>query len=816
MKTSTRKPLAIFTCLILFFSVLPFISTAAQSLDDLQKKVKASGLSEDELKKKAEAAGYTIEDYNKLQEAASKKEAATASTATQEKVIVTPPNVQRNTASTVPEFAGREGAAGLEAFGYKIFNYSPSTFEPSLNVPVPTSYVVGPGDEIVITLWGETQIVHNLTVSKNGDIYIPNVGLVPVNGLSLNEVRTKVFNALSKVYSSLKSSDVEAKTKLDVSTGKLRSVKVYVLGEVNTPGGYTLPSLSTSFTALYYCGGPTVNGSLRNVKIMRGGKIISEIDLYEYLITGNKSKDVRLEDEDIIFVPPVGKRVAITGNAFRPAVYELKENEKLNDLLNYAGGLKFTAFFDRVHIERIIPFAQRKFYANNILSLDLNFKTVNELTNDKYPLENGDVVTIPGINSLPENRVTITGFVKKPGVYELPTSGMHIKDLIFKADSLTKDAFLDNAILIRTLPSEKKEIYNFNVSLALKGDSGNNLPLLNRDEIRIFNQETFFPTRSIEISGEVKKPGVYTRFLNMTVSELITLAGGLTDKATSKNIEVARLDTTNANIYSQKFSIDLPEEYWKVSNSADFVLKDYDRVLVKPDPLKNFSQVVSVTGEVNFPGSYTILYQGEKLTDFIKRSGGFKKTAYVKGIFVRRGNPLFSTLTSIKLPDSLKLKYNYSALYDKTSFDNLFAGMIPIDWEELKDNGNNIYDLTLFPGDVIVVPKDPMVINVLGEVGIPSSVPYKKGAGLSYYIKQAGGYTMNSADGDEIVMQPNGAKWNSSGWFFIPNDDIDSGATIFVPDRINKSSDVWPIIRDIVSVAGSAAIIVLTAKNLTK
>ena len=817
------KTLALKSCPTAFIIFVVFISLVlikssvySQTMEELQKKIQQSGMTEEQLKQKAEAAGYTLEDYNKLQQAAAKKEAANVSATSQEKVIVTPPSVTRAASFAVPEFEGREGAGGLQAFGYNVFNYSPTTFEPSLNVPVPTNYVVGPGDELVITLWGETQLVNNLTVSKNGDIYIPNVGLVPVNGLTLNEVRGRIFSVLSKVYASLKSADVSAKTKLDVSTGKLRSVKVYVLGEVNTPGGYTLPALSSSFTALYYCGGPTINGSLRNVQVMRAGKMIATIDLYEYLITGNKSKDVRLEDEDIIFVPPVGKRVAIAGNAFRPGIYELKENEKLNDLIKYAGGLKFTAYFDRVHIERIIPFAQRKSYADNILSLDLNFKSVNDLLNDKYSLESGDVVSILGINNLPENRVSITGYVKKPGVYELTPQGMHVKDLIFKADSLLKEAFVDKGILIRTLPSEKKEIYNFNVSLALRGDAANNLLLQNRDEVRIFNQQTFFPARSVEISGEVKSPGTYTRFKDMTVAELITLAGGLTDRATTKEIEVTRLDTTSAEIYSQKFTLALPEEYWKVAKGDDFMLKDFDRVLIKTDPLKNFNQTVTVTGEVEYPGTYTILHRGEKLSEFIKRSGGFKKSAYLKGIFVKRGNPIFSMLEPTKLPDSLKIKYNYNALYDKSKFNALFSGIIPIDWDDFSQNGNNVYDLVLFPGDEVVVPKNPRVIYVAGEVGLPSSVPYKQGAGLSYYIKQAGGYTENSADGDEVVIQPNGSKWESSGWFFIPNEEINSGATVFVPLRISKPSNTWPIIRDIVSVTSSAAILILSVKNLSK
>ena len=359
-----------------------------------------------------------------------------------ERPVIVPPVNKPLESYYVPAFSGRAHADSLPAFGYNIFSTSPTAFETSLNVPVPANYVVGPGDEIIITMWGETQLERTLTVSKEGNIYIPDAGLINVNGLSIQGLRQKLFNILSKTYSSLNASaNGEARTNLDVATGTLRTVKIYVLGEVSKPGGYTLPSLSTSFTALYYSGGPTLNGSLRNVKILRNGETISVIDLYDYLTKGDKSTDVNLEDGDIIFVPPVGKRVALAGQVFRPAVYELKQGDMLKDLIAYAGGLDFNAYFGRVHIERVIPFDQRNEFTNNIMDIDLNFPTVDDLRNSNYSLEDGDVVNILRINNKPENRVTIKGSVRKPGVYELSSNIMTVRDLIYKADSLAPDAF---------------------------------------------------------------------------------------------------------------------------------------------------------------------------------------------------------------------------------------------------------------------------------------------------------------------------------------------------------------------------------------
>ncbi len=688
-------------------------------------------------------------------------------------------------------------------------------FLPANNVPTPTSYVFGPGDEIIITLWGETQLTQDVIVSKNGDVTIPDVGVINVNGLNLGALKVKLLDRLSKVYSSLN----DGKTHLSVTTGQLRSVKVYVLGEVKTPGGYVLPALSSSFTALYYSGGPTLNGSLRDVKVIRDGKVIADIDLYEYLIKGSQAEDVRLQDEDILFVPPVGKRVAISGSVFRPAIYELKEGENLKDLLSYAGGLDFNAFFQRVHIERIIPFDQRSKYTNNILSLDLNFSNVNELKNSSFALDDGDVVDILTINDKPQNRVTISGDVRQPGVYELNSNNMTVRDLIFRADSLFPDAFMGKATLIRTLPDEKRQILSINLTKALNGDPDNNYVLQNRDEIRIYKQTEFFPMRTVDIAGDVNNPGSYTRFKNMTLTDLIILAGGLTDMASSKNIEITRLDTLKSGIFSDKFTFDLPKDYWNINKSKDFKLEDYDRVLIKSDTAKTFGGTVTLSGEVNYPGTYSIIYKGERLYDFIQRAGGLKSTAYTKGIYLKRSNPVIDMLKKVSLPDSLKFKNILNQpLFDRSVFDKEYGDMVPIDWQSIvNSDSTSIYNLPLLPGDSLVVPKDNHTITVVGDVNLPSTVPYKSGAGISYYIKQAGGYTTSSADGDEIVILPNGKKWESSGWFFIPNADIASGSTIFVPSHIiEASTNVWPYIRDIFTMVSSAAVLILTVHNLTK
>ena len=821
-----NKTLVVFVAFLLTFAVSNLFGQSYQQIknkinqnnlsdEDIQKMIEESGLSQEELIEKAREAGYSQNEIDIMMQAADEKDKSVKSSMEKDnQTQITPPSTARPDSFTVDEFAQREDGIDLEAFGYRIFNYPVNTFEPSSNIPVPSSYVVGPGDEIVISLWGETQLVHSLTVSKNGDIYIPNVGLVDVNGLTIRDLKAKLYNVLSKVYASLGPDDVDAKTKLDVTTGKLRSVKVYVLGEVNTPGGYTLPAMSTCFTALYYSGGPKINGSLRKVQVMRGGEKIGELDLYDYLVSGSKTSDIRLEDEDVIYVPPIGKRVALKGNVFRPAIYELKEKETLADLLKYTGGLKFTAYFERIHIERVIPFAQRKLYSKNILSIDLSFQTVNELENSNYELEDGDLVSISEINQLPENRVEITGYVKKPGVYELPPSEFRIRDLILEADSLLDEAFTGKGLLIRTLPSEKKQVFNFNVHLALEGDPGNNLLLKNRDEVEIFDSKSFFPERTVEISGSVKEPGFYTRLENMTLSELIIMAGGLTEQATTEKIEIARMDSTNPTLYAEKYLYTLPKDYWKIPKSDDFYLRDFDKVLIKPDPNKTFTGNIAVGGEVLNPGRYAILYEGERLTSFLERAGGFKSTAYKNGIYVFRKNNLFQESNINDMRDSLLTNNKVSVVYDR-SIVSKYSNMIPIEWDEIVKDTNSIYNLRLEPGDSLIVPQDSHVITIIGDVSVPSYVPYKEGAGLDYYINQSGGYTQTSQKGDEIVIGPNGKKWEGSGFFLIPDPEIPSGTTIIVPTKIEHESEVWPFVKDVVTVLSSTAIVILTVINLT-
>ena len=893
LKNKHMKKLFILITATLMFSTTIFSQSVSQKL--LQQKAKELGVSEAVAEKKAAEMGYDVTSSGGDN---AEKAATETPSPTTEKV--------RSVTKSISNY-GVTGFGG-NAFGYNIFNYKPKTFEPGLNVPVPKNYVLGPGDEIIISLWGETQLVNNYVVSKEGTIYIQSSGMININGLTLNEVKDKLFKILSKTYATLASEIADDKTYMEITTGTLRTVKIFCLGEIVQPGGYSLPSLSTVFTSLYFSGGPKINGSLRNIKVIREGKEIVKMDLYKYILSGIKSDDISLQEGDVIFVPRVGKRVEISGNTFKPAVYELFPNETLSDLIKYNGGINFNTYTKRISIDRLIPFAERKLHIKNKITINLDFSSKEELLNNNFKLEDGDIVKLSSVNNIFENRVSIQGEVEKPGIFEL-TSGMRVSDLIGKADSVKDDVYMEEALLVRTYLNGKQEMFTFNVEKALSGDSTHNMVLEDRDEIKIFNiekyiptgsvkisgpmvspgiytrmenmkisdlitisgpllsdvfleeallirtypngkeevlkinlgevlsdnensnllledrdeiqiysHEKYFPTRSVEIAGQINSPGSYTRRENMKLEDLITLAGGFTYFADLNTIEVSQLDTTRIDTFYNTFTLKINPDYWSSENTDDYLLQDYDKVSIKRNPKIQNKAFISVTGEVKYPGSYSILQEGDRISDFIERAGGLLNSAYLDGMYINRANKYQVSFDEgyKRMADSLTLMQGRTV--DGTiiskQFMSQFSTMIPIDWELIKD-GDNSYDYELLPGDQIVIPINKYVVYVMGEVGIQSSIPYKEGADLDYYIRQAGGYTLNSVDGDEIIILPNGKKAEMGGWF-SSDDEILSGSKIFVPMEIKAQQSSWYYIRTISTVVSSTAIVILTYMSIAK
>jgi protein involved in polysaccharide export with SLBB domain len=810
--------------LVLLFSSMFFVPLSGQTQEQakaqaegklrtmtpeqIDKKIKELGLTKEEAIQRAKGYGIGLEQFLQKapdseqwtvpEETEGKKEEGDVSKP------VLPPKVE------LPGFVGRTGMEVVAPFGYDIFQASGTTFETSPNVPPPPSYVLGPGDEVIITVWGETQLYYRISVTKEGAITIPDVGQVLVSGMTLEKTYQALVKRMTRIYSGLKEGAPSANTYLDISIGKLRSIQVYVLGEVNKPGGYQLSSMATAFTALYRAGGPTLSGSLRNVRVIRSqpktdvlnessttlradrpvgspraqpqAKSASVIDVYEYAIKGDKSKDVRLEDGDIVLVKPVGRRVALLGRVLRPAIYELKEKEKLGDLVGLAGGIGFDAYTDRIHIERVIPFEERTQYRNNILDIDVRFENVQKLLASPLDIEDGDVVTILTVNQLRENLVTIYGNVKKPGRFQL-REGMRVRDLIVEADSLLTDTFGEKAVILRALANSRTEVITFNLDRAMAGDPANNLELQTLDEVTIYSQQYFFPQRSVEISGAVRTPGIYSRSEGLTVSKLMILAGGITWDASVDSIEVTRIDTTTERAVSRTFEVSLPRDYWRVDSLHDVVLQDLDHVTIKLSPKYSLPKLVEIRGEVRYPGKYAIRTPGERLSSFISRAGGLKPTAYFGG----------SRL--IRAADT--------------------AGLVPIDFKIALSDTTSPNNIEMLKGDVVVIAFIRNVVQVKGEVVVPSAALYRKGESLNYYLAQAGG-TTDAADLDRIVVTlPNGRRW-VPGWFIFPGEEILSGSLVYVPKKVEKEDKTLQILTSWATVMASLAAITIGIIQVTK
>ncbi len=759
------------------------------SPDDIERALKEYGLSIEEATKRARLLGISLEEFL-LKGYAAKGEIG-KSVPTDPRVFWqgANPNILRSDSilpsvaippplklESVAGFHGRESIDSLiQPFGYSLFHYPPSTFVPSLSVATPSSYVLGAGDDVMITVWGETQLNYQLQVNREGNVHVPEVGPVLAQGLTVQQFRERLLRRMSAVYSGLAGGSGRARAFLDVSIGKLKTIQVLVLGEVRKPGGYGLSSMSTVLHAMYLAGGPTTEGTLRNIQVMRKGETVAGIDLYSYILKGDRSADVPLQDGDIVFVKPVTRRAAIVGRILRPAIYELLEGEHLGDLVTLAGGPRFDAYTNRLHIERIIPFNRRHEYDRDILDFDANFDTLPSLLSSPLTLETGDVVTVYGLQSRFQNRVAIGGSVNKPGPFQL-LPGMRIADLIRAADSLSLSSFSERGTLFRTLPNLRKQVFGFNPRLALAGGGQDNILLQNEDSVVIYGESQFSPRHTVRIFGAVKMPGEYPRLDEMHVADLVVMAGGLADAASVEGWELSRVDTTDTRSYARVIKIDSRTAYWEEGIPDDLALHDFDVLFIPFNPKITLQKFVRISGSVMYPGVYAIRSEGERVADILHRAGGLRPGAYMEA----------------------------SRLFRK--FNN--AGLIPLDFRNAIEDPLARDNIVVYDGDSIHVAITEDVVYVSGEVYVPSPVLFEEGEGLSYYIRQAGGYKEEAEKSNTVVFLPGGKKWEHG--------DILPGSTILVPRELDKPDTTLPILRDLATILASLAAITVALIQVSK
>lgn len=708
-----------------------------------------------------------------------------------------------------------------KVFGYDIFKGNGFlTFQNNYNMPTPDDYILGPGDNLYIDIFGESERYFQGEISPDGTFIVENIGPINLSGLSIKRAKQKLISKLSPLYTGLP----RKKTFVNLSLGSPRSISINVIGEVNIPGTYTFSALNTVFNALYVAGGITENATLRDIKVYRNNKLVEEVDLYDYLNSGDASRNLRLKDEDLIIVETYTNRIELKGNVKKPGIYEFSDSETLTDILNYSGGFNDRAYKNSVKLTRISD--------NKLKIID-----VNEDSFDNFKLKAGDIYEASEVLDLYANRIIIQGAVYRPGEYSI-SENMSVKDLIEKSGGLKPDAYFDEATIIRTKNDYSTEIIPINLTDFLN-DKSKFFKLQKEDVLRIYSINNMEETKYIEIIGEVNNPGIYFYSKNIDLKQLILISGGLKSHASTSRVEVSRFsnsNTFNSNKNANIITLDLEKE-------NNFILKPFDKVVIRKNSDYIAQKYVKIQGEVLHPGIYSISSSGERIFDIIERAGGIKESAYLGGASLYRisndyikdnsiekkikdlqklKDSYINQLKFLSESDSLLLKKinkniinlnnlnlknkefelfsNYSIISDDTdknyqynnnskmndknlvtsSFEesNIFKSAINSrknqllekdslltyssnsKYESIGINFNDISeksnDLLLEDGDIIVIPKKLETVKSNGELLYPNILKFKSNKSFNYYISLSGGYGNNAKKSKSYVIYPNG------------------------------------------------------------
>ncbi|WPU95784.1 SLBB domain-containing protein [Mucilaginibacter sabulilitoris] len=695
-------------------------------------------------------------------------------------------------------------------FGAEIFKNKNNSFEPNLKLATPVNYIVGPDDELNINVYGSSVVNWKLDVSPEGNINIPGVGILNVGGKTIE-------NATSLIKSKLAANNyaIGRGTSVKVSLGNIRSIKVIMVGQLAKPGTYTLSSLSTVFNALYTAGGPTENGSLRQIEVIRDNHIIRHLDVYDFLVKGSQKDNITLQDQDIVRVPSYRTRVELSGEVKIPALFEVLSGESLQDIIGYAGGFTDSAYTARIKISQINDQQRR---LTDVVEAD--YKNYIPLRGDKY--------FIQSILNRFENRVVITGAVFRPGDYELQ-KGLTLSKLIDNAAGLKEDAFMDRGTITRLKPDNQKELISFSVKDVMSNKIS--IPLQREDSVYV---ASIFDLRNkylITINGSVRKPGTMAFSESMKVEDLILKAGGFAEGASPKRIEVARrINNSDPHSKSSKvaevFSVDVDSQL-KLDN-INFELMPYDIVSVYTLPGYQKQRTVKIEGEVLYPGSYTIIKKNEKISDLVARAGGLTASADVGGGSLKRDNIAILGVDKTKT-DTLAVEKERLEQFRRLKRDNKDLDSTAIKNEQprnnyvgidltkiLKSPGSKI-DLLLEDGDVVRIPKQQQVVRVNGEVLYPSAVVYTNSKSFNDYVSNAGGYSPKSLRRGAYVVYPNGTvKGTRKFLFFNVHPSVKPGSEIYVPLKPVSTTNTAQTILGFTTGLASLGAIILGILSLNK
>ena len=694
-----------------------------------------------------------------------------------------------------------------EVYGRNLFNNELLTFEPAMNIPTPVDYVLGPGDQVIIDIWGASQQNIEGVISPDGYIVVEGVGPVNFSGLTVAEAIEHARNMLGEYYSG---------SSITLSLGTTRSVKVEIVGDVVAPGSYTLSAFSTLFNALYMAGGISDMGTLRDIKVFRNGKQVSKIDVYDYIINGNNKGNIRLQDNDLVAVGPYDAIVNIQGKVKRPMKYEMKGDETLSKLISYTGGFTGDAFTKNV---RVVRKSGREY----------SIHTVTKDALSTFKLLDGDSVYVDSIMPRFSNMVEIKGAVMHPGLYELGTEINTVYDLINAADGLLEDAFTARAVMHRRKADRRLEVLAVDIEGILEGTVPD-VELRKEDILFIPSMSDMRGEQTFKILGEVRFPGIYEIAENTALEDLVLQAGGLTDAASMAKVDVYRkiydpLAMHEQDTLTETFSFALKDGF-VIDGTPGFVLAPYDEVHVRKSPVHADIKSVTIDGAVNFAGDYAMRSNNYRLSDLVNEAGGLSDIAYPQGARLyrkmteeeRANRENIMKLTQIQIyEESLRSESEYNiSLADSLMNLKLELGdvyPVAISLEAAMENPSGSENISLREGDYLVIPQYTSTVKISGEVRYPITINYKKGEKLSYYIKHAGGYTDRAKKGDVYAIYMNGGVSEVSKY---SSKDIKPGCEIVVPTKSNTRKLSTAEILTIGTSTASIATMIVTLVNLLK
>lgn len=794
--------------LLAFLLAAPFGTAYCQMSDEAVVKYalegRQSGKSDQQIGKELLARGVTPEQVERLKQKYEDSRTSSETVASDQVISGQRRERPRSSSDTlaveippVPDPAER-GADSRAVFGRNVFRSRALTFEPNENQATPENYRLGPGDEVIIDIWGENERSLREEISPEGNIMVEQVGPVYLNGLTIKEANAKLRGVFGQIYAGV-SGDSPA-SEVRVTLGRLRTIQVNVMGEVEMPGTYRLSSFATVFHALYQAGGVTDIGTLRNIRVLRSGREVASVDIYKYLFHGDSKDDIRLEEGDIVLVPSYDLLVEVTGCVKRPMRYEMEAGEPLSQLLAYAGGFTGDAYGREVRVVRTMGREHELF-------------NVDSVGYGTFALMDGDSVAVGRVLDRYANRIEVQGAVYRPGMYELGEGTHTVRELIGRAEGLREDAFRGRALLFRERDDLTPEIVAVDLEGVLSGRL-TDISLRRNDVLVVSSVHDLEDRGGFTVGGEVARPGVYPYAAHTTVEDLIVQAGGLLDGASTVKVEVSRRlkdpkSTTPSNGVGKVYAFSLKEGL-VVDGEAGFELAPFDVVEVRRSPGYQPQRQVVLDGEVVFTGNYTLIRKNERLSDLVKRAGGITDDAYVRGgRLIRRMNEEERAVRDAALRAAQQNRGADSVSLEKLMADDYYA--VGIELDKALSNPGSDYDVVLREGDRLVVPEYVSTVKINGDVMYPNTTVYLKDKRVKYYIAQAGGYGARAKRNKAYIVYMNGRVARVKG-----RAKVEPGCEIIVPSKRDRKRMGIAEILGLTTSAASIGTMAASIANMTK